>query len=997
MAIAPLVVVVLVANDPGDWFEESVKSVLSSDYPNLSLMIVDNGSKVSLSPRVSEVSPNALLVRNDKNLGFGGAINGAIASIATADFILPCHDDVEFATDAVSVMVEDALRTNAGIVTPKIVSWRYPDRVISLGIDIDRTAAIRSRIDVGDVDQDQFAIVDEVFAAPGAAMMIRFDLFRALDGLDGDMFLFGEDVEISLRAQLAGARIVASSYARVKHMGVLANGVDPEYVHSKYRPIRRRLRRAERSYYVRVNQLRAINANFSGWPRRMSKLQLAVIAILEAAFFAATGRLRTTRAIFRALVDGLFSRNSQNNRWESGSQTRILEYRDLKSKFSRGSSRVAAFFAHQRNTRAQLRYEVERSKRAEGMALLDKAALENEEQDPTSLATRYVQRRLARAIQIAVAIFLLIAARHLIFATIPYFGQFNTFPHGTSLLSDFFAGNLSGVTTTPTSVPSGYLWIGAIGSLFFSGTSLYYHFFLFGLVVLGLFGSHRLGAKFKNPLSSTIALVAYFASGVLVSVTSSGSLFGLVAYAFAPFLVGIAFDALEQLRKVEKLRARELFRGALVCSLATSIAPAFILVAGVFFLSLIAIAFSRHHSAKAIGGLTYFLGAILLAAFLLNLTWFLGYISEGATIASLFGATPPTGVSGLSLLSFGVSNGSVINSFAPLLLLTVPLGLVTTRYIRFERAIAATISTVVFLIFIFGANGGALGNDPISLALISPMLAAFVSYSLANSVDSLYRDLPQQTFGIRQISGGVAVIFLAVASFGVGAPISSGRLGMPAISYSNTLSFISETSFDSSNLLWIGSPNSLPTGSWWFDNNVAFAVTNGATLSFENVYTPISQGVYSNVASGISRASLYETTRLGSYLAEAGIGNLIYPQSGFNSAVEKITLTLARQRDLAQVLTDPTVNGYSVTGRVVAKSQLPSAGSQLPSLLLAILEVILWLALFDLVVARGFIVSRFVTRIRVSFMVQHDERLEEKVGSSDGVVGSQQEKLKVRR
>ena len=997
MAIAPLVVVVLVANDPGDWFEESVSSVLASDYPNLSLMIVDNGSKVSLSPRVADVAPNALLVRNDKNLGFSAAVNGAIASIATADFILPCHDDVEFATDAVSVMVEDALRTNAGIVTPKIVSWRYPERVISLGIDIDRTAAIRSRIDVGDVDQDQYSIVDEVFAAPGAAMMIRFDLFRALDGLDTEMFLFGEDVEISLRAQLAGARIVASSYARVKHMGVLANGVDPEYVHSKYRPIRRRLRRAERSYYVRVNQLRAINANFSGWPRRISKLQLAVIALLEASFFAVTGRLRTTRAILRALVDGLFTRNSRNNRWESGIQSRIMEFRDLRGKFSRGSSRLSAFFAHQRNTRAQLRYEVERSKRAEGMALLDKAALEDEEQDPTSLATRYVQRRLARVIQFAIAIYLIIAARHLLFGAIPYFGQFNTFPHGSSLLSDFFAGNLSGVTSVPTSVPSGYLWIGAIGTLFFGGTAFYYHVFLFGLVVLGLVGAYRLGAKFKNPLSSTIALVAYFASGVLVSVVSSGSLFGLVTYAFTPFLVGISFDALEQLGKVERLRPKELFRGALVCALATSIAPAFIIVTGVFFLSLIAIAFIRHHDARAIGSLFYFLGAILLSAFLLNLSWFLGYLSEGATIASLFGSTPPTGLSSLSLLSFGVSSGSVVNSFAPLLLLVVPLGLVITRYIRFERAIAAFISSAVFLIFAIASNGGALGNDPIALVMVAPFMATFIAYSLANSVDSLYRDLPQQTFGMRQISGVVATFFLAVASFGVGAPISSGRLGMPSTSYSNTLSFISETSFDSSNLLWIGSPISLPTGSWWFDNNVAFAVTHGATLSYENVYTPISQGIYSNVASGISRASQYETTRLGSYLAEAGIGNLIYPQSGFNSAVAKITLTLARQRDLVQVLTDPTVNGYSVTGRAVARAQLPSGSSQLPPLLLGIFEVLLWLSILDLVVARGFVVSRFVTRIRVSLMLQRDERLEEKVGSGEGFIGTQQERLKVRR
>ena len=49
-----------------------------------------------------------------------------------------CHDDVILDPDAVRRMAEEAYRSNAGVVGPKLVDENQPDRILQIGIDMDR-------------------------------------------------------------------------------------------------------------------------------------------------------------------------------------------------------------------------------------------------------------------------------------------------------------------------------------------------------------------------------------------------------------------------------------------------------------------------------------------------------------------------------------------------------------------------------------------------------------------------------------------------------------------------------------------------------------------------------------------------------------------------------------------------------------------------------------------------------------------------------------------
>ena len=86
-----------------------------------------------------------------------------------------------------------------------------------VGLDVDRFGEPASRVDVGEVDQEQHDAVTDVFAVPSACFLVRADLFRALGGFDAAMSFHGEDVDLCWRAHISGARVMVAPAARVRH------------------------------------------------------------------------------------------------------------------------------------------------------------------------------------------------------------------------------------------------------------------------------------------------------------------------------------------------------------------------------------------------------------------------------------------------------------------------------------------------------------------------------------------------------------------------------------------------------------------------------------------------------------------------------------------------------------------------------------------------------------------------------------------------------------
>ena len=96
----------------------------AQDYPDLTVLVVDCSSDDDPTARVAAVLPRAFVRRVDTGKGgFATAANESLSMVEGAPFLLFCHDDVRLAPDAVRLLVEEAFRSNAGIVGPKLVDW----------------------------------------------------------------------------------------------------------------------------------------------------------------------------------------------------------------------------------------------------------------------------------------------------------------------------------------------------------------------------------------------------------------------------------------------------------------------------------------------------------------------------------------------------------------------------------------------------------------------------------------------------------------------------------------------------------------------------------------------------------------------------------------------------------------------------------------------------------------------------------------------------------
>jgi GT2 family glycosyltransferase len=229
---APAVVAVVVTCDPGRWFEQVLASLAEQDYPNLSVLVIDAASSQDPTARVAAVLPRAYVSRLGTRVGFGRAANEVLKLVEGASHILFCHDDVALAPDAVRALVEEAYRSNAGIATPKYVQWDQPDHLLAVGATADKVGVVQNLVEPGELDQEQHDVVREVFVAPSGATLVRADLFRALGGFNATIDQFGEDLDLSWRARVAGARVIAVPAARVRHLqarrqGLRAGWADP--------------------------------------------------------------------------------------------------------------------------------------------------------------------------------------------------------------------------------------------------------------------------------------------------------------------------------------------------------------------------------------------------------------------------------------------------------------------------------------------------------------------------------------------------------------------------------------------------------------------------------------------------------------------------------------------------------------------------------------------------------------------------------------------------
>jgi len=219
----PLVSVIIVNFNGLRFLNSCLKSVLSTDYANFEVIFIDNASTDGSVEFVKERfgrTFNLTIISNEKNLGFAEGNNVGI-KIARGNYIVFLNNDTEvtqsWLRELVKVMENDY---KIGIGQSKLLFLVNRKCFDSAGEFIDRYGVEMSRGgDWKEEDKGQYDLVEEIFYAKGAAMIIRRNVLDEIGLFDPLLFLTQTDADLCWRARLGGYKVVYVPKSVVYHVG----------------------------------------------------------------------------------------------------------------------------------------------------------------------------------------------------------------------------------------------------------------------------------------------------------------------------------------------------------------------------------------------------------------------------------------------------------------------------------------------------------------------------------------------------------------------------------------------------------------------------------------------------------------------------------------------------------------------------------------------------------------------------------------------------------
>lgn len=181
------------------------------DFPCVT--VVDNASHDDTASAVRQHLPQATLLINDRNLGFGAANNRAVRAAQT-DFVLLLNPDTLITPGSVAQLLDAADRhPDASMVAPQLLdrqgkpdisySW-LPGSWPGQGPGADGETCIGF--------------------ASGACMLIRKTAMDKIGGFDEDFFLYYEDSDLCIRLVKACGPIILAPQVQVTHLNRSSSG-----------------------------------------------------------------------------------------------------------------------------------------------------------------------------------------------------------------------------------------------------------------------------------------------------------------------------------------------------------------------------------------------------------------------------------------------------------------------------------------------------------------------------------------------------------------------------------------------------------------------------------------------------------------------------------------------------------------------------------------------------------------------------------------------------
>lgn len=293
---APLLDICIVSYNTRDLTLQTLRSVIadlrrSPDlYESHQVVVIDNNSQDDTVPEVEKLIKKNTdikikIIANTKNLGFAKANNQAIET-SRGKYILLLNSDTIVQAGALAKLVfsmenfspgdtvaetsqdSEATLDKIGVVSATLINWDgthqpqggdlpnlltiftqqlFLDDIPLIGKfvpSVQKTGRSAKTVNFNDLSPNQKP--REVGWVGGTAMLLRRAMIDEIGGLDENIFMYGEDIELCLRAQNHHWRVAIHPTARITHFqsassspknAILGEIKGLLYIWSKQKPI----------------------------------------------------------------------------------------------------------------------------------------------------------------------------------------------------------------------------------------------------------------------------------------------------------------------------------------------------------------------------------------------------------------------------------------------------------------------------------------------------------------------------------------------------------------------------------------------------------------------------------------------------------------------------------------------------------------------------------------------------------------------------------------
>ncbi len=833
----------MVVHQPCPWLEDVVASIAGQDYPNLQTLFFLTGTTTATGAETDVIRqslPAAVIRQVEGNPGYGPLMN-EVSRLVEGESGIFCfmHDDVALDSNAISSMIEEMFRSNAGVVGPKIVMWDDISILQSVGLGADRIGDISPNVEQGEKDQEQHDAVRDVFLIPSACMLVRADLFRELGGYSPDIPLFGEDLDFCWRTHLSGARVLVVPAARARHrkeMDATRSVATMSALEARHR----------------VRTVATLSGRFQ---LPVVLVQLLLMAVARVVIGVFNGTLRQALASLRASIAVMFDARYIIRRRAEVRPFRRVPVAEIHDLQSRGSARLWAFI-RKRRSRVQ---------------------------EISGLTTENIKNPKSRLVSVtALVVFALIVigSRGLIGGGVASVGEFLPIRSGSesprllisSTLSGWWQAGFGQASANPTGIVllaiAGVGVLGRLGAL--------QALAIIGALFAGCIGMWQVASGLFGSRARMVGLLVYAAVPVPYAAIAHGRFGVLMCYAALPWMLRLFARAGQRPDGVQKtqLWAVTVLFGAMV----SAFVPTFLILVLFASVAWMAADLVSRVRLQAVVAVLQMMFVLVVGTIVLNFPWSGGFIVADWWQRIIGVQTVRVGDVGLTTLARMDSGVVAISVLALGLYVPVIVGLLIVRGDKLVWA-ARSATLVLFAILAIALDDAGYIHFALpEYGILFVVVACGLSLAAATMASFVFDDQAVSSYRWWKPLASIALVSILIGCLPSIAFSANGRWGQPKVSLAQLLTQLPTDPVSGDyNVVYVGRSDVLPLPAIRLNDQTAFAIADDGELTMRDHWLAPTNALTDSVAQALDAAISQQTVRSGRLLSSLAVRYLVVP------------------------------------------------------------------------------------------------------------------------